>query len=426
MNNFLAKYQTIMGKINYILFLAAVLLLPFPQAFTRCVWIIWIATWILEGRFLKKENINPWKKMLPFLFFGIWYVWKIVSGLWSNNPTEYQWLLERYMTFGLLIPVGIWGVNSQYDWKQICRILVIGCIASALLYTFTLYWVNKANILYDELANLPHQDFTFAFFADKISYIKHRLFLCSTMMMGIMALLYIRQDVCEKHGPILGWTLICLGIVIMGLLILATGSRASILSGAGLITVALLYKLPLRKVRYRIAFIIIAVAIGTYALTQHPRMQEINLKQELRSDVISKEQNTRLNIWRIALENRAEYSVYGIGAGQSFEYLQLKYKEHKIYHYRKHNAHNQYLEEWIEIGIPGMIFFILAWISILYCATGRSRKTATLLVTLYGLNMLTDCMFGRFDGIAIWATFMILILLQSNTESHQQAAGDTQ
>ena len=87
---------------------------------------------------------------------------------------------------------------------------------------------------------------------------------------------------------------------------------------------------------------------------------------------------------------------------------------------------NAIFEEWIEIGIPGMIFFILAWMSILYCATDKGRKTATLLVTLYGLNMLTDCMFGRFDGIALWATFMILILLQSDTQCHQQASGDAQ
>jgi hypothetical protein len=426
MNNIFGKYQIIMGKVNYFLFLISVFLLPFPQAYARYTWIAWIATWILEGRFLVKENINPIKKMLPFLFFGGWYLWKIISGLWSVDIEAYKWLLERYMFFGLLIPVSIWGVNAHYNWKQICRVLVIGCILSAFIYAFTLYWVNNANVFYKGLIELPQQDFTLAFFADKISFIKHRLFLCSTMMMGIMALLYIRQDICEKYGSTLGWILICLSIFILGSLILATGSRASILSGSGLIIVALLYKLPIRKIRYKIAFIVFALAIGTFALTQHPRMKEVNLRQALRTNVISKEQNSRLNIWRIALENRAEYSAYGIGAGQSFGYLQTKYREHQIYHYRQHNAHNQYLEEWIEIGIPGMIFFILAWTSILYSATYAGRKTAILLTSLYGLNMLTDCMFGRFDGIALWVTVMILILLQSDTQSHQQPTGDTQ
>ena len=426
MNNFLVKYQNMMGKINYAIFLATVVLLPLPQVFARYAWIAWLITWILEMRFLKKENINPWKKMLPFLLFGAWYIWKLISGLWSKDLEAYHWFVERYMTFGLLIPVGIWGVNSQYNWKQICRALVIGCIISAFFYPITLYWINHANIPLEEFGELPRQEFSLTFFTETISYIKHRLFLCSIMMTGIMAILYIRQDICDKYGRKLGWTMICLGIFIMSLLILATGSRASILSGAGLITIALLYKLPIRKIRYQIAFIVFAAAIGCFALAQHPRMNEENLKQELRTNVISKEKNPRLNIWRIALENRSEYSAYGIGAGQSFGYLQLKYREHQIYHYRQLNAHNQYLEEWIEIGIPGMIFFILAWMSILYCATDKGRKTATLLVTLYGLNMLTDCMFGRFDGIALWATFMILILLQSDTQCHQQASGDAQ
>ena len=119
MNNFLVKYQNMMGKINYAIFLATVALLPFPQVFARYAWIAWLITWILEMRFLKKENINPWKKMLPFLLFGAWYIWKLISGLWSKDLDAYHWFVERYITFGLLIPVGIWGVNSQYDWKQV-------------------------------------------------------------------------------------------------------------------------------------------------------------------------------------------------------------------------------------------------------------------------------------------------------------------
>ncbi len=424
MNSITQKYQSIIGRINAILFLVVVAMLPFPQIMLRYAYVAWIITWFLEGRFLRRPKATDWRLMLPFIMFGAWYIWKIISGLWSKDLDAYYWLLERYMTFGLLVPVGIWGVNSHYDWKQACRVLVIGCISSALFYICTLYWINHADLPLGNTILPPYEDFNLSFFSETISFIKHRLFLCSTMMMGIMAILYIRQDICQKYGRAVGWTLICLGIIIMGVLILATGSRASILSGVGLITIALLYKLPIRKVRYQIAFIVLAATLGVVALLHHPRMSEINLRQALQTDVISKEQNTRLNIWRIALENRAEYSTYGIGAGQSFGYLQLKYREHHIYHYRQHNAHNQYLEEWIEIGIPGLIFFILSWISILCCATGKGRKTAMLFVTLYSLNMLTDCMFGRFDGIALWCLCMMLIRLQADAQCYQQSARD--
>jgi hypothetical protein len=362
------------------------------------------------------------------LRFGAWYLWKIISGLWAANIDAYGWQLERYLFFGLLVPVGIWGVNSLYDWKKICKVLAISCVAAVVIYTFTLFWVFNANIFNNE--TVPHllKPLTFDFFADKISCIKHRLYLCSTEMMGIMALLYVRKDVLSKFGKYKGWFLIIGGIVMMISFIIATGSRASILSGVALISIWLLYKLPIRHIRYKIALVVFACAVGLFALSQHPRMQEFDYTRLMSIRNVEKGENVRLNIWGLALDTPKAYSLYGLGAGQSTPYLQKKYTEAGLQHYtqRCYATHNQYLEEWIEIGIPGMIFFILAWISIPLFYTKRGRKSALILLTLYALNMLTDCMFGRYDGIILWCVWMVLIRLQSDTESHQQTTGDAQ
>ena len=428
MTNFLQKYQSTVGQLNYTLFLVTVALLPFPQIFLRYASVAWFATWVFEGRFCTKPSKEDWRKAIPFLLFGAWYLWKIISGLWAANIDAYGWQLERYLFFGLLVPVGIWGVNSLYDWKEICKVLAISCVAAVVIYTFTLFWVFNANIFNNE--TVPHllKPLTFDFFADKISCIKHRLFLCSTEMMGIMALLYVRKDVLSKFGKYKGWFLIIGGIVMMISFIIATGSRASILSGVALISIWLLYKLPIRHIRYKIALIIFACGIGLLALSQHPRMQDFNYTRLLSIRNVEKGENVRLNIWGTALDSPKDYSLYGLGAGQSTPYLQKKYVEKGLVNYAKISfaAHNQYLTEWMEIGIPGMIFFILAWISIPYFNTHRARKSAIMLLTLYGLNMLTDCMWGTFDGIILWAVWMLLIRLQANTQGNQQSSRNTQ
>ena len=426
MNNFLYKYQSAMGQLNYALFLVVVALLPFPQIFLRYASVAWIFVWFLEGRWLSKPNWQDWRKMLPFLMFGGWYLWKIVSGLWADNLQAYSWQLERYMAFGLLVPMGIWGVNQHYNWKQICKVLAISCIAAAGVYFFTLYWVFNTDFFNFEIGYHPLQSITFDFFAGKISYIKHRLFLCSTEMMGIMALLYLRKDIIGKYGKTKGYLLIICAIIIMIVLILTTGSRASILSGVALFTVWMLYKLPIRRTRYKIGFVLLACGIGLFALSQHPRMQEFDYTDLLSIRETAHDHNVRLNIWGIALDSPKDYSLFGLGAGQSFEYLQHKYKEHGFNQYTLLNSHNQYLEEWIELGIPGLLFFLLAWSSIPFFNTKRARKTAMMLLTLYALNMLTDCMFGRFDGIILWAVWMLLIRLQADTQTNQQTTRDTQ
>lgn len=428
MTNSLQKYQSAMGQLNYTLFLVVVALLPFPQIFLRYACVTWICTWLLEGRFVQKPNIQDWRKMMPFIMFGIWYLWKIISGLWAADQAAYAWQLERYMAFGLLVPVGIWGVNKHYDWKQICKVLAISCVAAAGVYAFTLYWVFNVKYFNHEIGIYALQELPIEFFAGKVSYMKHRLFLCSTQMMGMMALLYLRKDLLCKYGAIKGWIIIIIGLTSMLALILATGSRASILSGVALLTIWLLYKLPIRRIRYKIAFVLFACGIGLFALSQHPRMQEFDYTDLLSIRETTEDHNVRLNIWGAALGSPQDYSLYGLGAGQSTPYLQQKYTEAglKIHIKRGYAAHNQYLAEWMEIGIPGLLFFILAWLSIPYFTQKRARKSAMMLFTLYTLNMLTDCMWGMFDGIALWCVWMVFIRLQSDAQTDEQSAGNTQ
>jgi hypothetical protein len=419
MTNFLQRYQSAVGQLNYTLFLLTVALLPFPQIFLRYASVTWFATWVLEGRFCSRPNQQDWRKAIPFLMFGGWYLWKIISGIWAEDTDAYGWQLERYLFFGLLIPVGIWGVNSRYDWKQVCKVLAISCITAAGVYLFTLFWVYNADFFNYDSGKVALQTLPLGYFADSISHIKHRLFLCSTEMMGIMALLYLRADICCKYGKAKGYFLIICAIVIMIAFILATGSRASILSGAALITIWMLYKLPIRRIRYKIAFVLLACGIGLFALSQHPRMQAFDYEDLFSIRETAHDHNVRLNIWGTALENPKDYSLYGLGAGQSFQYLQNKYIEKGLIRYHNFNSHNQYIEEWIELGIPGLMFFILAWLSLPFCTKKRARKSANMLLTLYALNMLTDCMFGRFDGIILWAVWMLLIRLQADTQTNQ-------
>ena len=424
MNNLLQKYQSVMGQFNYALFLVVVALLPFPQLFLRYTCVAWIFAWFLEGRWLSKPNWQDWRKMLPFFMFGGWYLWKIISGLWVDSLNAYSWQLERYMAFGLLIPVGIWGVNKYYNWKHVCIVLACSAVLAAGVYAFTLFWVANADFMSLPFGQVRIQPLTSDFFARKISFIKHRLFLCSVEMMGIMSLLYLRKDIVNKLGKIKGGILILLAIIIMLALILTTGSRASIVSGMALLSVWALYKLPIRQVRYKIAFLFLACGIGLFALSQHPRMKNFDYGELLTIQNTAPSNNIRLNIWSIALDSPKDYSLHGLGAGQSFHYLQNKYKEHGLDQYKRFNSHNQYIEELIELGVPGLILFVLAWFSLPYCTQKRARKSAVMLVTLYALNMLTDCMFGRFDGIALWCVWMVLIRLQSDTQGHQQTTGN--
>ena len=405
------RYRHIMGRINYGLFLAVVALLPFPQLFLRWAAVLWIITWFLEFRWLKKVPFTIYH--VPFILFGAWFGFKLLSGLWASDSAAWAWQMERYMTFGLLIPVGLWGVNEQYQWTTIGKTLVFSCVAAIPIW---LLWMT-ALYLHPEL--VPHwalQDHWiqhpewWKFFGENISHFKHRLFLCSIELFGAIIAFRLYRHRLKVLIPTL--------LVMLSSIPLTT-SRQSILTAVVLIAIGAIFCLPLKhRWVYGTGIALACVALGITLLANHPRMQSVHISDITEMRDMSYNHDIRYNIWGAALQHPSDYLAHGLGAGQSAAYLSQQYAEAGFEYYSRKafHAHNQYLEELMEIGIPGLILFLIAWLSVPLCARKKGRQTAILFTTLFLLNMFTDCMFGKFCGIALWAVGMVLILLQSDSE----------
>ena len=411
------RYQDIIGRINYGLFLALAFLLPFPQLPIRYACVAWLIGWLLEGRWLQRPlSIKQNKTAIPFILFGLWYVWQAVSYFWCADKAAWGDLMERYLTFLLVLPIGIWGVNKYYNWRQIGKALVIGCLAAVpayLLWMAALYHHPQWEAGLHLAAPLKAYDDWWAYFADNVSFFKHRLFLCSVELLGVVAAVQLWH---KQKWPLL------LAIPIMLSTIPLTESRQSVLTVIAMAAVGIICMLPHA---YRwwagAGVLLLAIFVGGGMLMLHPRMQEFDLDEITQMREVSGEHESRLNIWALAIEQPKDYLAHGLGAGQSTNYLVEKYKEKGFNYYasKRFNAHNQYIEQLIELGLPGLLFFLIMWISIPLCTKGNGRRTAWLFLTLFIFNMFTDCMFGRFCGVALWVVGLVFILLQSNPQRNE-------
>ena len=420
----MSKYKNIMGQINYGLFLVLVALLPFPQILLRYAMGLWLISWLLEGRWWSKpKSLKENKMAIPFVLFGAWYIWKVISGFWANDLSAWSWQLERYMTFVLLVPVALWGVNERYDWKTAGKVLVGSCVIAVPAY---LIWMTAlhAHPQWVPYLNLPeewiHHESWRMFVVENISFFKHRLFLCSIELFGAV----IACQLFRKQWKIL---LPCLAVMLS--VIPMTGSRQSVITVVLLAIILALMALPKgKRIRYGLAVIAVGLIIGVGLLKLHPRMQQFDWRAVTEMRDLSYNHDLRFNIWGAALQHPQDYWVYGLGAGQSSHYMVERFEEAHFDYYAqmKYHPHNQYLEELMEIGVGGLILFLLAWLSIPLCAKNKGRRTAVLFITLFLLDMLTDCIFGKFDGIALWAIGLLFVLLQSYTESEEQTSRDTQ
>ncbi|MBO4454322.1 MAG: O-antigen ligase family protein [Paludibacteraceae bacterium] len=412
------RYQEIVGKINYGLFLTVVALLPFPQIALRITCVLWIVAWALEGRWLSRpKSLRENPMAIPFILFGVWYAWQALSWFWAGDSGRWAWQMERYLTFVLMVPVGIWGVNRHYHWRTAGKVLVWTCVLAIPLYVgiATLFYHHPElpqHIHWEKPWDYSHQTW-FPFFADNISRMKHRLFFSSVELFGMVMAAQLYKD--RK------W-LAALLILTMLTGILLTGSRQIIMTTTVLIAVGLLCEMPKPyRLRYGLGILLLGIVLGGGLLKLHPRMQNFDLSDITEMRQVEDDHDIRFNIWGTALQQPKDYLWYGLGAGQSKEYIRSKFEEigFSFLGTQDFHPHNQYLEVLMEMGVFGLLFFLLAWVSIPLCAKEKGRLTAILFLTVFAFNMFTDCMFAKFCGIGLWAVGLLFILLQSDAQRQE-------
>jgi O-antigen ligase len=401
--------------LNYGVFLGLIALLPFPQIIVRYACLVWFITWALEFRWLSKPD---WRFKISVVLFGLWYAWKLLSGLWAPDHAAWAAQMERYLPFLFLVPVGIWGVNPCYDMKRAGRVLVISCLCAVPLYALlmtTLFYHREIidTLHWEAVWNYAHNDL-YAFVTDNISNVKHRLYLCTLELFGAYAAFVLYRHEPKKLIPML---------VVMLLMIALTDSRQAILTALILAAVtALLYMPEQYRKRYGVAILAAALLTGGGLLCLHPRMQHMDLEAVRQMQEKDDPNTARLYIWTCALQEPKDYLAHGLGAGQSTPYLVERYEQAGFGYCAgsRFHCHNQYLQELMEIGIGGLLLFLLAWVSVPLCARGEGRRAAWVLVTVFGCNMLTDCMFNMFCGVSIWATAMVGVMCLSLVEQPAQ------
>ena len=405
------RYTDILADCNYYLFLAVVALLPFPQIFLRYACVLWFVAWVLEGRWLRKPNsqspISNLQSAIPFLLFGAWYGWKLLSGLWATDTAAWASQMERYISFSVMIPVGIWGVNERYNWRQAGKILVGGCVCAALFYPILLTVLLFHREIIDAtnwVAPWDYSSFDWLYFYQiNLSHIKHRLFLSSVEIMGIM----IATKLWFNERRQLWFT----ASVLLTCSILLSGSRQALISLVVIAIIALFFLLAQRiKWYYAAGIVIVALVIGGMALSFHPRFRTLNIQSD-----------ERTLLWETALQHPMDYFWRGFGGGQDGVQLFSAFPESKAPEYftvRGH-CHNQYLQELREGGIVGLILFLLAWISVPLCASKKQKELAILFTVLFACNMCTECMFAKYCGVALWSVGLLFLLLQTDAAREQ-------
>ncbi|WP_417359543.1 O-antigen ligase family protein [Galbibacter sp.] len=128
--------------------------------------------------------------------------------------------------------------------------------------------------------------------------------------------------------------------------------------------------------------------------------------------------NSRLALWSCSLEVVKENLPFGVGKGNSREYLLDKYQEKGFVlgSQRQYTSHNMYLTYAMEFGVLGLLLFIIL-ILLLFLNSIRNKSILLLgISTLFAVSSLTEEVFELNKGIVFFSFFCVILTINSKFE----------
>lgn len=405
------RYQTILGYINYYLFFLALIGLTLPPRIGSTLGMLWLVSYLLEGRWLQRKNLRLEKYHIPIVLLMVYAIWFALSICWAEDIHVAKNAASQYLVFPFLLLVALFGVNPLYRDKRYLITFLKACVIIVPVYYFATYCAQNGNyFLHGQSRHMP--DFHLILDKSYSSNIKHRLFFCMVLTLGLVSIptIYRQQEALYSKKGTLSWqvtcprwariTLLTMASVIICMGIYYTGSRASIFTGILLLTTALLIRFVNKHHWWRGIILIVALIVSVFCTAKfHPRMQLAD-------------EDPRVSIYNSALAHIHEVPFFGFGAGQQHQFVIEKYIEdgYTIGAQKRFDTHNQYLATYIELGPIAALLLIAIFVSLPLFFHGNAKRLSLMISLLYLSNMLTDNVLERFDPLTTLLIFMVLIL----------------
>lgn len=416
-------YTNFIGKINYLLFLSLAFSLALPYHAMRFSWIAWLISWGLEFRFLSLKNIRIQKSLIPVLILGVYFLWQALSYFWATDQILANKTLNRQISFIIIPFIALFGVNKNYNTKQISLCFIIGVFLTTLWYLSVSLFMDNYSTIIRSKAYIPLKtdtfERTFIFFFCKI---KHRFFFATAAILASIVLAYSFKNLKEKIGSLYTWIFSFMFFSSTIYTIFLSGSRASILTYL-LIAFIFLCSYFIRKKRWILLGSVVILTCCSFFIfyTYHPRMENITIEKIKNTDVTENDREPRFAIWNTAIKHIDEYVLTGKGVGNSISFLKEKLKENdypKSFYNANFHSHNQYIEILMESGIIGLLLFLAIIFSSIKYSNQENKKLAFYLVLVFLINSLSDTIIRPLEGVILFS-FVSLYLFFSNKEKEE-------
>ncbi len=352
----------------------------------------------------------PKRKYLLLLFPLLYFVVVLVSTLIYGTDKSIGFEIEQKSSF-LLIPL-LFSLQKDED-KISLKQLMSGFVVASTISVFVLFFIH---IFRSGIAHIPkYKDF---------SLYLHPGYFSMYLTFGVFFLLKYWKRWNVKSIILLA------GIVIVHLAgIYFADSKAGIL----IFFVLMFFLIVKRMSHYNrwlsvaLSVVVIAVFISLFSFNSRFVIMKnvlVNYNDYIEHPEFYVESTAeRIQVWYSAYHLIPEKFWLGYGNGRSGEALMSKYQEYGFAKSveNKLNAHNQYLEVWLQLGVVGLLLLLFLLIIPLFKIQKNKQSLYFAFLMLIALNFLFESMLQTQAGIVFfsffWCAFVVLKMNENSIKS---------
>jgi len=353
------------------------------------------------------------------LSFSIIYLLYLAGLLYSSNLNYASFDLEvkfSLFIFPLVISTLRVEVLSRIRLQSVFVTYIIGCLISTLI------------CFSDAFLQILHTFSIKEFYYIRLSYYHHPGYMAMFLNLAIAVLIsfLLRYKKTVKNR---WYTVSFAGLILyFSVFVILLSSKAGILSMLVLYLLTVGYVMVIRKKLLAGLFLILgigvlfysALSVFTYSLDRVVGYSQTVTKSFPDQNGVTKETGDRITLWDNALEVLKNNAFIGVGTGDVKDELLKRYKESNSTEAlaKELNAHNQFLQTFIALGITGFLALILSLVLPAYYAIKQEAFVYLIFLAITIINFLTESMLETQAGVVFYAFFnsflLLLVLLRKN------------
>ena len=366
-----------------------------------------LLSWYQNDWKIGNFNWSDFKSIL--LIFILIFLWHLVGLLWSANIEYASRDITQKSAFVLLPLYFLWrNEQSKIVVDLVLLVFIFGCFIGIGFNIF-----KSIQVAVIEGWSLSH------FTENNFSHLVHKTYFSLFLNFAWISALFLIERRSSEFRPSL-INLLKAFIPIAWIVVLVLGSRIAILSCVliGLLVLIRAWKRGERNTRLIIltSTAIVGMGIGTYFLpTVQKDFKEIYEKTVSEPIDIKEEESTtaRLLVLKSAFELIKSHYLIGVGTGDVKDELLNHYKKmgYSGAYSTKLNAHNQFLQIFISLGLIGFLLMVISVLYLFYLAVRNKNELLYAFSILLFLVLMTESALEVQTGISFFTFFGAFLVL---------------